>query len=160
MKRFKPPILIIILTHIILGVPLAALFHSILQFAYEPSVGLQDIFVFFFHFFLGTLVGSLILIPAYFLQSLLYLQLHKIRVRCSTLVFISGSFQACLVFLWALFVGIEPSLGGRFLITPPMIFAGFLVGAITAGMTCIIVSKRSESDQKRNVSRQGLKWIT
>ncbi len=136
MKRISKATKLVFLRHLLWGVPLAAFLHSILQFAYEPFFEPVDLLIFFLHFFLGIVIGAVILIPAYFLQALLYLFLQRRGVRCSALIFICGVFQALLVALWAAVVGIEPSLAGRFLLTPPMIFAGFLAGAAVAGITC------------------------
>lgn len=95
----------ILVTHLVIGVPLAALLHSILQFLFEAPFAVQAGLV----IALGSLgVGRIAQIVA------------------------GAGLQALLVSIWAAFIGIEPSLAGRFRLTPPMVAAGALAGALTA----------------------------
>lgn len=121
--------------HVLLGVPLAAFLHSIVQFAYDTSTKIGDLGYFVFHFGLGILVGSVILVPAYTAQAFLFRWLRSRGVAGTALVLGCGAFQVGLVGLWWLAVGIEPSLGGRFRMGPVMMLAGFVAGAIVAAET-------------------------
>jgi hypothetical protein len=46
------------------------------------------------------------------------------------------------VSIWAVVVGIEPSLPGRFPMTLPMIGAGFVAGAVVAALAAPRTSRR------------------
>jgi hypothetical protein len=120
--------------HLLVGVPLAAFFHSVLQFLYEPPPIRTGIWLFPAHFLLGIIVGSIILAPAYGVQALVFLLLSASHVPRSLVVLICGLFQAGVVAVWAATVGIQPSLAGRFPLTAPMIAAGFLAGALVAAV--------------------------
>src|SRR5689334_7482821 len=62
----------ILIWHLLIGVPLAAFTHSVVQFAYEPPASFTDILVFPLHFLLGVGCGLPVLIPAYTLQAGLF----------------------------------------------------------------------------------------
>jgi hypothetical protein len=131
------------LSHVFVGVPVAAFLHSVLQFAADPSTGahVSDLLLFPLHFILGVLVGSVILVPAFTCQAMLYQGLVLCRTPVPLVVVGCGVFQASLVFLWAGLVGIEPSLAGRFCLTTPMIFAGFIAGGV-ASFSAAVIAKR------------------
>jgi len=118
--------------HLVVGVPLAAFFHSVLQFLYEPPPIETGIWLFPAHVLLGIIVGSIILAPAYCVQALVFLWLSGRHVPKALVLLSCGLFQAGLVAVWAATVGIQPSLAGRFRLTQPMIAAGFLAGALVA----------------------------
>ncbi len=121
-------------SHILGGVPLAAFLHSVVQFAADPGTGtqLRDLWLFPLHVILGATIGSVILVPAFSCQAVLYQGLVLCRLPVPLVVVVCGAFQAGLVFLWANLVGIEPSLAGRFPLTPPMVVAGFIAGGAAA----------------------------
>jgi hypothetical protein len=118
--------------HLLVGVPLAAFFHGGLQFLYDPLVYSNKIWLFPLHFLLGIIVGSVILAPAFGAQALLFISLSGRHVPNWVVVSTCGLFQAGVVACWAVTVGIQPSLSGRFRLTAPMIAAGFLAGALVA----------------------------
>lgn len=122
--------------HIFSGVPLAAFFHSFLQFSYEINKhNIDDLWLFPVHFGLGVLFGSVILVPAYALQAMVFIFLRANGGNRSTQIMFGGLLQAVFVSLYAMFVGIEPSLKGNFPLTFPMIMAGFFCGSIVAVST-------------------------
>lgn len=118
--------------HLVVGVPLAAFFHSVLQFLYDPPPIGTGIWLFPAHVLLGIIVGSIILAPAYGVQALVFLWLSGCHVPKALVLLICGLFQGGVVAVWAATVGIQPSLAGRFQLTPPMIAAGVLAGALVA----------------------------
>ncbi len=120
--------------HVLLGVPVAAFLHSVVQFAYSASA-LGDLAYFIFHFASGVLVGSVILVPAYSLQALLFASLWSRGLPRRAVGFGCGVLQAAFVGLWWFFVGVEPSLGGRFRMGPVMMTAAFVAGALVAYVT-------------------------
>lgn len=124
--------------HILMGVPVAATLHSIVQFAYDSSLAISDLGYFVIHIALGIIVGSVILIPAYTVQALLFAWLSGRGAPKGVLAIGCGALQAAFVGLWALAFGLEPSLGGRFPISPVMMVAAFVAGALVA----LVVSGR------------------
>jgi hypothetical protein len=121
------------LRHLLLGIPLAAFLHTALQFAYAYSPHLDNDWELFpVHWVAGMLFGSLILAPAFTVQAYISVWLDRQRFSTGFQILAGGLVQATLVSLWARWVGIEPSLPGNFPLTPPMIGAGFLAGAVVA----------------------------
>jgi hypothetical protein len=114
------------------GVPVAAFFHSFLQFAFDPPVNARGVWLFPLHFFLGVLVGSIVLVPAFSLQAAVFHALRSKGFPVGAVIVTCGACQAGIVALWAVFVGIQPSLSGRFHLTFPMIVAGFIAGVVTS----------------------------
>src|SRR5262245_16737170 len=92
-------------SHVLLGVPLAALLHSILQFAYEGSWRGRDFVLFPIHFLAGVVVGSLILVPAFFAQAVVFHVLTRARIPAWAVLVVCGGAQAGIVALWARYVG-------------------------------------------------------
>ena len=121
--------------HIIVGVPLAALLHSVVHGASEVK-GLSELWVGIFHFLGGMVCGAVVFVPAYSLQGLTSMLLIRKGAKRLIVALAGGSLQALIVLLWATFVGIEPSLPGRFPITIPMICAGFAAGFATGEISC------------------------
>jgi hypothetical protein len=117
---------------VLLGVPLAALLHSMVQFAYDASTTLGDAGVFVFQVVLGILFGSVVLIPAYTVQALLFRWLWARGAGLAALAAVCGALQAIFVCVWWLVVGLQPSLGGRFRMGPVMVAAAFVAGALVA----------------------------
>jgi hypothetical protein len=138
--------------HVLLGTPMAALAHSVLQFArdYRNDAGWWHdlLWVFPAHFVLGILVGGVILVPAYSLQGGVAVLLT--RWRCPALVqaILGGALQAGLATTWARTVGIEPSLSGNFQLTPAVIAAAFGVGA-TVALTSAHFNRRKPASGDR-----------
>jgi hypothetical protein len=132
--------------HILVGVPVAAFEHSILQFAYASTGGpiSQDLWLFPLHFLSGVIVGSIVLVPAFSLQALLFRFLARRGAPALLIVAACGAFQAGLVAFWADTVGIEPSLAGRFRLTPPMIVAGFIAGACATLAAATVLARRQK----------------
>src|SRR5262245_43260781 len=130
-------------SHIVLGVPLAAFLHSVVQFANEAQLGLRDVLLFPVHFLAGVVVGSVILAPAFFGQALLFQLLTTLRVPTWLVIALCAGYQAGVVALWGKAVGIEPSLAGRFALTPPMIVAGFVAGGVVAWRTTVVAGRCS-----------------
>ena len=121
-----------LLRHAAIGIPLSALLHTALQTAAET--GSVTIGITVLHFVLGMLVGSIVLGPAYALQAILSRTLAALGIGRLGQVLAGGGLQALLVSAWAFWVGIEPSLPGRFPLTLPMIAAGLLAGGIVAAL--------------------------
>jgi len=121
------------LRHLALGIPLAALLHTCLQFAHAYSSRFDnDWDIFPLHWFLGVVFGSVVLGPAFSVQALLAISLGKKHAGRVTQIVAGGLLQGVFVWLWAEVIGIEPSLSGNFLLTEPMIAAGCVAGAIVA----------------------------
>jgi len=124
--------------HLAIGIPLSALLHTILQTAADRtsfSIGITIL-----HFVLGMLLGSIVLGPAYALQAIVSRTLTALGVGRVGLMVSGGVLQALLVALWASWVGIEPSLPGRFALTLPMIAAGFFAGAVVGALAGVRAS--------------------
>jgi hypothetical protein len=124
------------LWHVAVGVPAAAFAFSALQFAHHKPFAWEDLWLFPLYYASAILVGSLILVPAYTLQALLFQGLRLLHRTSLVQIGAGGLFQAGLLTLWAVWIGIEPSLAGNFDLTLPTLVAGFLVGALTAAVTC------------------------
>ena len=121
------------LRHLMLGIPLAAFLHSALQFAHAYSRTIDNEWGFFpVHWAAGMLFGSLILAPAFTIQTYISVWLSRRGFGKGVQIPAGGLTQATLVALWARFVGIEPSLPGNFSLTEPMIGAAFLAGGAAA----------------------------
>ena len=122
----------ILLRHAAIGIPLSAALHTALQTAAETaSVGIG---VTILHFVTGMLVGSIVLGPAYALQAIFGRALAALGIGRLGLALAGGGLQALLVSAWAFWVGIEPSIPGRFPLTLPMIGAGFVAGAVVGAL--------------------------
>ena len=116
-----------------LGVPLAALLHTALQFAYAYSPNVDSDWGFFpVHWVAGILFGAPILVPAFTIQAYIGLWLRLFGRVVQILA--GGVTQSALVALWVRFVGIEPSLAGNFALTLPMTIAGFVAGSTVAAL--------------------------
>ena len=122
----------VLLVHLLLGVPVAAVLESAVQWAAGAHLTAQDVAVFFASVALVALVGSVVLLPAFALQAGLVIALASRGVGRPWLVVTGAVLQAGLVVLYALVAGLEPSLPGRFPITPPMTVAGLVAGAVVA----------------------------
>src|SRR5262249_5384098 len=122
------------LFHLLAGVPAAALAHSVVQFAYAWDNTASDAVFFPVHFLLGLGCGLPILVPAHTLQAGLFFLLARLRAPAGAQVVAGGLLQAGLVLLWAAFVGVQPSLGGNFPMTPVMVAAAALVGGLVAAL--------------------------
>ncbi len=128
------------LLHIIFGIIISALLHSILQYLFNFSgFEFDDLLVMPLHFFLGMIVGSVVFAATYSIQTIIYLLGKRWNFSSSILLVLGGLTQAFFVFLWSLYFGIEPSLPGNFELTMPMIAAGFVAGTIVT----FIVEKKS-----------------
>lgn len=134
------------LRHQLLGVPLAALLHTALQFAYaySPNVG-SDWALLPIHWAAGMLFGSLILVPAFTVQAFVSVRLDRRAFGRGLQILAGGLTQAAVVGLWARFVGIEPSLPGNFSLTQAMVAAAFLAGGGVAAFAAPRTARHSES---------------
>lgn len=121
-----------LLMHVKLGVPLAALTHTIVDWIWVTP-RLRDIWVFPFQVVLGAIFGSILLIPAFAGQALLMRRLSSSGVPFLTRAVIAGLLQASFVWLFGFTVGLE----SHFSAIPMMMMmtAAFLVGAAVA---CIV----------------------
>ena len=137
--------------HIVSGVPAAAFLHSVVQFSYEKSTSPGDIGLFLLHVILGMLLGSVILAPAFLAQAALFVWLRGRGFRPGPVVLACGTFQAGLVALWGCFVGIQPSLGGRFAMGPVMAAAGALAGSYTAAVSIRFADADAAGTDRRAV---------
>lgn len=127
--------------HLLLGVPLAALTHSLVQFAYEPGDSVAEVGWLPVHFLFGIGCGLPILVPAYALQACLFALLLRVRAGWPVQVFAGAALQAGLVGIWAATVGVQPSLGGNFPMTPVMISAAAVVGGLVAAVVSRLQKK-------------------
>jgi len=116
--------------HLLIGVPLAAFTHSVVQFAYDPV----EFGWFPVHFIFGLGCGLPILIPAYALQAGVFALLRRVRAAWLVQVVAGAAVQAGIVGVWAATIGVQPSLGGNFPMTPVMIGAAGVVGGIVAAL--------------------------
>src|SRR5262249_34243225 len=92
------------LWHIAVGVPTAAFAHSVLQFTHHRPFAWEDLWLFPLYYLTAILVGSLILIPAYSLQSLLFQGLRLLHRTSLVQIAAGGLFQAALLMLWAIWI--------------------------------------------------------
>lgn len=120
--------------HVLIGVPLAAALHTALQTAADPLPHDDGALLTLLHFALGVLVGSVVLGPTFSVQALVSIALGKAGAGRLVQVPAGAVVQASFVSVWALTVGIEPSLPGRFSLTLPMIGAGLVAGAVVAAL--------------------------
>jgi len=125
----------LVVWHLVLGVPLAALLHTAVQTA--ADVVDRGAGITLLHFLLGTMLGSVVLAPAFALQALLIFGLRRGGAGLPLQGLAGGAWQAALVAGWAVTVGIEPSLTGRFPMTLPMIAAGFFAGFVVSAVLAL-----------------------
>ncbi len=125
----------ILVRHLLIGVPAAALAHSLVQFAYDPG-SLAEMGWLPLHFLFGLGCGLPILVPAYALQGCLFALLMRLKAHWLAQVLAGAVLQGALVALWAMTIGVQPSLGGNFPMTPVMIPAAALVGGVVADVNC------------------------
>lgn len=124
----------ILTLHLLIGVPAAAFAHSVVQLAYETPTTPAEFGWFPIHFLFGVGCGLPILIPAYVLQAGLFALLWRMKSNGLVQVVAGAALQAALVSLWAMFVGVQPSLAGNFPMTPVMIGAAAVVGGLVAAL--------------------------
>jgi hypothetical protein len=120
------------LRHVLFGIPLGAGLHTAVQTAADWTPHDGGALLTLAHFTLGMLCGGVVLGPAFSVQALVSVGLARAGAGRAMQVAAGGFVQAGCVGLWALLVGIEPSLPGRFPRTLPMIGAGFIAGAAVA----------------------------
>jgi hypothetical protein len=123
-----------ILRHVKLGVPAAATAHAIVHCICE-ALPARELWVLPFYVVLGTIVGSIVLVPAFAVQALLVHFLSTMRFPLAMRAIAAGALQSGFVWIWALTVGLEPSSGSWLPVTPWMMSAAFVVGA---GTTCFV----------------------
>jgi len=121
----------------VFGIPLAAALHTALQTAADPLSRDDGAMLTLLHFVLGVLVGSLILGPTFSEQALVSIALGKAGAGRWIQVPVGAVVQASFVAVWALIVGMEPSLPGRFSLALPMIGRARRASAAGAMSGCL-----------------------
>lgn len=129
-----------ILQHAKLGVPAAATAHAIVHCICE-AVPVRDLWILPFYVFLGAIVGSIVLVPAFAGQALLMHFLSTMRIPLAMRAVAAGALQSGFVWIWSLTIGLEPSSGSWLPVTPWMMTAAFLVGAGTTYVVALRLAR-------------------
>ena len=128
-----------VLRHVKLGVPAAVTAHGIVHCVCE-AMPARDLWVFPVYVVLGTILGSVVLAPAFVVQALLVHFLSTLRIPLPMRAVAAGATQSSFVWIWGSTIGLEPSYGSWLPLTPWMMTAAFLVGA---GTTCFIALRET-----------------
>ena len=123
--------------HLLVGVPLAAFPHSDVQLAYDPA----GFGWFPAHFLFGLGCGLPVLVPAYASQAGVFALLRRAGAGLLIQVVAGAAVQAGIVGAWAATVGVQPSLGGNFPMTPIMVGAAGAVGGLVAALNARLLPR-------------------